>query len=723
VGEYGYKATLDGDPATLVGQTRFVAIRQTDPRLAVTIEDVGDAVPGGMNLISARVTNLATEAVPLAPLATTQGETGPPVAAPAAREATLPPGDHTLQIQYVLPGAGTHNVRLSLGDKILFSAETTLRVPELHDASYGERLPASTDRAGLWWCPSGWKVSRTRPAPEAKGQAIVIRAARNEAEAAQVVVRPAGTLRGFTVKAEALAGQGGAVIPAENIDILRVRYLTITQPTDATGCVGEWPDPLPPLAGPVELESGRNQPLWVRVTVPRDAKAGAYEGRIRLAADGWTADVPIRVEVYGFALPDRMTCQTALGFSPGNVWKYQKLERPEDRRAVLEKYLADFSAHHISPYDPAPLDPIKVSWPKSSRDRKVAGTPEKDLVPDFDWSRWDAAMQAAIEKFHFNTFMIHVQGMGGGTFHARVEPELLGYKEDAPEYKAAFTNYCRAVQVHLREKGWLKYGYIYWFDEPDKKDYAFVMNGFRKLKAAAPDLRRMLTEQVEPELAGGPNLWCPVTPEYNHARAEERRKEGDEFWWYVCCGPKAPFVALFIDHPATELRVWLWQTWQRKINGILIWDTDYWTSDTAYTDKAHPQNPYADPMSWVSGYGTAKGAKRPWGNGDGRFIYPPESAASASPAAPVLDGPVDSIRWEMLRDGIEDYEYLAILRRVLAERSALLRADQLAAYAALLEVPPEITRDMTTFTRDPAPIERRRHEIARAIEVILRAGP
>jgi hypothetical protein len=128
-------------------------------------------------------------------------------------------------------------------------------------------------------------------------------------------------------------------------------------------------------------------------------------------------------------------------------------------------------------------------------------------------------------------------------------------------------------------------------------------------------------------------------------------------------------------------------------------------------------------MSWVSGYGTAKGAKRPWGNGDGRFIYPPESAASASPAAPVLDGPVDSIRWEMLRDGIEDYEYLAILRRVLAERSALLRADQLAAYAALLEVPPEITRDMTTFTRDPAPIERRRHEIARAIEVILRAGP
>jgi len=37
-------------------------------------------------------------------------------------------------------------------------------------------------------------------------------------------------------------------------------------------------------------------------------------------------------------------------------------------------------------------------------------------------------------------------------------------------------------------------------------------------------------------------------------------------------------------------------------------------------------------------------------------------------------------------------------------------------YAALLEVPDSITADMTTFTRDPAPIETRREEVARAIE-------
>ena len=35
-----------------------------------------------------------------------------------------------------------------------------------------------------------------------------------------------------------------------------------------------------------------------------------------------------------------------------------------DRRAVLEKYWENFGAHHIAPYDPAPLDPLKVTWPK-----------------------------------------------------------------------------------------------------------------------------------------------------------------------------------------------------------------------------------------------------------------------------------------------------------------------------------------------------------------------
>ena len=706
VGFYAFRATLDGPPVTLVGHTRFLAVTRADPRLKVEIDSIGEGVPGGDNRVPAR--SITTTATPLAVLPTGAVDGRPP---PDSHFMSLEPGENRLDMLYAVPGPGTHTLAITYAAPEPpvggFAAEASFHVAELHDTSYGQRLPASTDAVGLWWAPSGWKVSRSRPAPTDKGEAVLLRAARNEAEAAQIVLRPAAALKGLTAKAGALAGPGGAAIPPENVEVLRVRYLNITQPTDATGTAAPWPDPLPPLKEPLDLEAGRNQPLWIRVKVPADAKPGAYTGKIVLAAEGWKAEAPLKVEVYGFALPDRMTCRTSFGFSPGEVWRYHGLKKEEDRRTVLEKYLACLSAHHVSPYDPAPLDPFKVTWPD-----------KKNPKPEFDWSAWDAAMTRAIDRHHFNAFAIPVVGMGGGTFHSRVDPELLGYKEDAPEYKAAFTAYGRAVQQHLREKGWLPYAYVYWFDEPDPKDYAFVMNGFRKLKEAAPDLTRMLTEQVEPDLVGGPNLWCPITPEYRHDRAEERRKAGDRFWWYVCCGPKAPYCTLFIDHPATELRVWLWQTWQRRIDGILVWSVNYWTSGTAYTDPKRPQNPYDDPASWVDGYGTAKGAKVLWGNGDGRFLYPPEAAADANPPAPVLDGPVESIRLEMLRDGIEDYEYLAILRGLLAKRGKDLPEAERKRLQALLEVPPDITADMTTFTKDPAPIEARRHAVARAIEAL-----
>ena len=755
---------------------------------------------------------------------------------------------------------------------LLLSSQSVLaQTSDYFNARYGELLTGSTDRVVLWWASSGWKISPDKALPETKGRTIVICAARNEAEAAQLVVRPTVSLKGLTVRAGALTGPGGATIPAKNAEVLKVRYVNVTHPTDKSSAAGLWPDPLPPFKGAINLEAGKNQPFWIRVKVPRRVPAGIYTGSIHLAAQNYSADVTLRVEVYDFVLPDRMTCTTAFGFSTSNVFRYQKLSDSEDRRQVLDKYWASFGAHHISPYNPSPLDRIKVSWPdikppprkwqggievsnethsgerallvfddRTDTDVKAVYEPlvpipkgglrlkfwyhtalpehaflvtlthydasgkwiyggnndisiegnghwqqferllkrfpagaksiqlnlraaiwteggertglvwfddvsltnaatgeelieggdfEEPVLPmidreklkaKLDFTAWDRAMERGIDYYHFNSFRQSIPGLGGGTFHSRREPELLGFGENTPHYKAMFNSYCSQLQEHLREKGWLDEAFVYWFDEPAPRDYEFVMNGFAKLKRAAPDITRMLTEQVEPKLIGGPDIWCSVSNNYKHEPAEQRRRHGEKFWWYVCTGPKAPYCTLFIDHPGTELRVWLWQSWKRKIDGILVWQTNYWTSSAAYPDREHPQNPYEDPMGWRSSYSTPKGAKKPWGNGDGRFIYPPEAAADAHPAEPILDGPVESIRWEMLRDGIEDYEYLAILSRLLKAKKDKLTAQQHKKYAALLEVPKSITKDMTTFTKDPAPIEARRDRIARVIAKLNR---
>lgn len=583
----------------------------------------------------------------------------------------------------------------------------------LFSEDYGELLPVSSDEAAVWWASSGWKVSQDRAVPARTGKSVWIELAQNEREAAQLVVKPSAPLHGFTAAAQPLTGPDGQQLPATCIEILRVRYVTVERTSDSWGAAGPWPDPLPALQEPMELAAGKNQPLWIRVHAPKGTPPGTYEGTITLKADGFNVETPLRVRVYGFELPDRATCTSAFGFSAGRVYQYHGLTTPEARQQVLDKYWASFRDHRVTPYCSTPDVAPSVSWTTLSPEQCAGLSPEdaklfqeKALTPVFDWTAWDQEMQRTFDTFHFNSFRLGIPGIAAG--------EYQGFPDGSREYELAFNAYGRTVQEHLREKGWLDEAYIYWYDEPAEEDYPVVTKGFRQLKTAAPDITRMLTEQVEPALVDGPNLWCPLISFYKHDAAEERRKAGDRFWWYVCTGPKQPYPGLFIDHPGVDLRTWLWMTWKYGIEGILIWESNLWTTGMAYPDT--PQNPYEDTMSWMTGYGTKPGEKRPWGNGDGRFMYPPEAAANAQPAQPVLDGPVDSMRWEMLRDGIEDYEYLVILKRHLDAPDNGLSAQEKARYLNLLTVPEDIASDTRSYSKDPAPIEKQRSRIARAIE-------
>ncbi|MCS7305411.1 MAG: DUF4091 domain-containing protein [Thermoguttaceae bacterium] len=540
-------------------------------------------------------------------------------------------------------------------------------------------------------------------------RAAQLAACRNDREAVQVVIRPVQPLRKVHAQLSDWIGPEGARIPASQTKILYAYYHYVHTPTDQRGVRDWWPDALPPLRPeePLDIAAGQNQPVWILVHVPKDARPGLYQTQLTIQAEGFQTKVPLQLQVWDFTLPDRNRLETALGLSPHLIFQYHNLKTDQEKRKVLDLYFQSFAEHRISPFDPVPLDPIQVRW-----------LPEADPPrAELDFTAFDKAMTEALQKYHFNTFMLPVPGMGGGTFHERYEPAIGPYGEKTPQYQAMFSSYVRQLEDHLRAKGWLQMAYVYWFDEPEPKDYDFVTAGMERLKKYAPGLRRMLTEEPNEKLQAPVDIWCPVSPNYDHQQAEKQRAKGATFWWYICCGPRAPYCTLFIDHPGTELRVWLWQTWQRRIQGILIWSTNYWTSEAAYPEK--PQNPYEDPMSYVSGYSTPKGSKLPWGNGDGRFLYPPLAAAvpGQSPG-PVLEGPVSSIRWEMLREGVEDYEYLVMLRELIQRHRQRLTPEQLQQYEALLEVPPEITKDMITFTTDPRVILKHRAKIAQAIEAL-----
>ena len=709
VGAYGFRAILDGAAVRAAGRTRFIATTANDPRFDVAFDDLGEGFPGVANLIAARTTGFTTAPVVVQTTAVSTRNGDPLISTKYTGK--IMPGERTLKVPYPVTGPGEYRVELTFGLDSPYRAEFRFRVPALYDEAFGAVLPGSLPGVGLWWCTAGWKVSRTRALPVDPAPAIRIAAAANEAEAAQVVVRPTLPVTALLPVVGDLKGPGRARIPAASVDLLWVRHVAVEHPSDAAGAVGDWPDPLIPVTVPVDLEAGRNAPLWVRVRVPRGTPPGTYTGTIRFNSAAWHASATLLVEVYGFDLPDRMTLDSAFGFDADLMFKYHHLTDERSRRRALDLYWADFAAHHVGPfaYDTAPLDPAPTVWTRTAD----ADGP----VPVIDWKGWDREMARMFKTYQFGSFTFGVPGMWGGDGDAR--PELAGFREGTTGYETAFHRWCVEAQTHLEQKGWLDRAFVYWEDEPQEKDFPRVMAGMNRLKTHLPRVRRLLTKEPRPELeGGGVNLWCPILDTWDHDRDVVRRKPDEQFWWYICTGPKEPFVGEFIDRPSPDLRVWCWQSWAESVTGILIWATDYWTSRAAFPDPEAPQNPYGDPESWVRE--GAPGFRGEWGNGDGRFLYPPLAAADGHPAKPLIEGPVDSIRWEHLRDGIEDYEYLAILKRLLAAKGAALSAADRKAMTDLLIVPPEISSSLTTWTKNDTAILARRDALALAIERLSR---
>src|SRR5262249_18450580 len=131
--------------------------------------------------------------------------------------------------------------------------------------------------------------------------AVTIKAARNEYEPFQIVVR-AGTnqLQNVTVELTDLRSKTGGVIPRGHIKFYREHYLEISKasPKSKDGA-GWYPDALVPFVNPLDgkpivqarfigapfdVAPDSNQPVWVDVFVPKDAPPGEYSGTLTVSA-------------------------------------------------------------------------------------------------------------------------------------------------------------------------------------------------------------------------------------------------------------------------------------------------------------------------------------------------------------------------------------------------------------------------------------------------------
>ncbi|HEO69907.1 MAG TPA: DUF4091 domain-containing protein [Candidatus Hydrogenedentes bacterium] len=222
--------------------------------------------------------------------------------------------------------------------------------------------------------------------------------------------------------------------------------------------------------------------------------------------------------------------------------------------------------------------------------------------------------------------------------------------------------------------------------EPPPAAWPRVFERMQHWRDNAPHIPLMATTVgLEPFVPGALDIWAlhmQVFDTPNNRLILEEISKGKEAWGYVNYAPPRPYGNLFIDFAAIEHRILLWQAWALGLRGFHY----------AGINAGEPgHDPWLDQLDVTPV------------NGDRCLVYPGAS------------GPVSSIRWETLRDGIEDYDYLVLLMARIRELKATGGHDALleqAAHAADLEA---VVKGLVAFSREPGVLYAKRREIAEAI--------
>ena len=531
----------------------------------------------------------------------------------------------------------------------------------------------------VWWTTHALeKIVPAQHQPESAARGVKISAARNEFEPFQVVLRAEDRdISGLDIEVTDLRGPN-SVIPANKyVTVYLERYVYLSKPSSATGGTGEWPDPLIPRvdryenekrnAFPVNLVAGRTQPFWVDVYVPPSAAPGSYHGEIRVTTGGKPeVSIPLDLQVWDFQLPSTSSLITTFGFS-GNTAVH----------AHFGKYTKDREIYELtSLYEKAAL------WHRISLDGSAAVMPGVSVQDGHVNLRWDL-YDATVGPFLNGTVFSADQPLQGAkatsvTLHT---PPSLSSSERQVEF-------WRQSAKHFREKGWFDRMFNYLWDEPKTNDFPAMIQMGKLVRSADPNVKNLVTAPLHPAWSDVIDIWTPLIncferkpnhedfcdPNANRSAYDGELAKGKQLWWYQSCGSHGCFIvggdyfrgwpSYTIDDSPVANRIMEWMSWKYGIHGEL-----YFNMDEGYGKNS-------DPWKEVNLFG---------GNGDGTLFYPgrPDMVGGAT------NIPIESIRLKLIREGLEDYEYLAMLTNLLGRNAV---ADHLNAFI----------RSAYDFDRDPS---------------------
>jgi len=508
-------------------------------------------------------------------------------------------------------------------------------------------LSQSTNDLKLWTTPPSERVFKDSNLPSESKDYIQIYAAKNEFEPFQVIVNPA---QSQSVKVE--IGDFGVGIEAE---LSQVKYVNIKQKTDSLGREGDYPDPLWPIENGAQggLVANENTSFWVTLKVDPEAQAGDYETQVKIG----DLSVPVKLHVFDFAIPKELHVKSQMNFSYQSILQKYGVSGTEEEYWKYVNMIHQFFMDHR-------LTPKGALWSGGLTnggepyiDYDCAGNftdndgiwgfeiPAKNFI-DGDGFENKTGIPSFMAMTFKNNDAAADQRPGEFCGVNRSSSDWVG-ASSSTAFNSKWFEYIAGIESYLTSLGYLDEAYYYMANEPQNQEaYDAVAWYTQELKKAAPNLKLMVSEEPKPEIYDHPDypgakidIWLPVLNNYDPEISWEReRNHGEETWVYFLHGTRPPyFNPITLDHPGIESKLTGWFLWKYRLKGIAYYSLNSWS-----------KNPWIDPIQ--DGH-----------NGDLFMLYPPSETNSVIAYGSNNHRLVSSIRLELMRDSLEDYEYLYLL--------------------------------------------------------------
>ena len=396
------------------------------------------------------------------------------------------------------------------------------------------------------------------------------------------------------------------------------------------------------------IDTPGTRPVWISVDIPPETPAGIYEGTISRQSASGTVNHIITLEVQNKVLPaaSEWSFHLDLWQNPYAVARFHGVKLWSQEHVNLLRPLLTMLAQAGQKCITTTL--IDKPWGEQvfdSHGSMINWIKKSDGTWRYDYSVFDRYVSLAMEtgiKEQINCYSMVPVGNKFSWFDEKSGKSIT--VEAIPgtaEYENIWRDFLNDFKVHLREKGWLDKTSIA-LDEREEEEMEKM---FSFLKETAPELKISMAgfyyEKINPSIYDFSSNWRHID-KISGGIVESRRRSGLKTTYYVACGIPKPNTFTF--SPPSESCYEGWFASAMGLDGFLRWAYNSWVENPEFDSRF---------ITWPSG--------------DTALVYP---------------GARSSIRFERLREGIQDYEKIRILREELARNPS---AEAAAAKAKLNE--------------------------------------